>query len=170
MVPTKRRTNATQILVVEDNRADVKLLQCALAKAEDWAVDVTVVDDGDKAVAYLEKSGAYRNESRPDLVILDLNLPKRTGPEILRWIRTNKELSRLPAVLLSSNPKDVIQQQVAEEGVEADGYFTKPGNFHQLVAILTAIRHCYEDASRRVLKMPPRSAGSAAPQRKRVNG
>ncbi|MEQ1945563.1 MAG: response regulator [Bryobacteraceae bacterium] len=167
MASGKYKNDATQILVVEDNRADVKLLRCALETTGDWKVDLTVVGDGDKAVAYLEQSGAYGDRIRPDLVILDLNLPKRTGPEILRWIRTHSELYRLPAVLLSSNPRDFIRQQVAEEGVEADGYFTKPGDFHQLVAILGAIKSCYEEASRRLLKMPPRSAGMSTGVRKK---
>ncbi|MEQ1886278.1 MAG: response regulator [Bryobacteraceae bacterium] len=159
MASGNQHRNTTQILVVEDNRADVKLLRCALETRLDWPVDLSVVDDGDKAVAYLQRAGAYSGQARPDLVILDLNLPKRTGPEVLRWIRTHDELEKLPAVLLSSNPREVIRQQVAQEGVEADGYFTKPGDFHQLVAILGAIKNCYEEASRRLLRMPPRSAG-----------
>lgn len=147
----------TRLLLVEDNPADVTLFQCALAKVTDWPVRVTILSDGDQAVAYLERSGAYRKAPRPDLVILDMNLPKRTGAEVLEWIRGRGELSRIVVILVSSHPRGAIVEQAREQGVQADDYFTKPEDFDEQVALLLAIRRCYEDASRRLLKMPPRS-------------
>jgi len=154
------KSRATRILLVEDQGADVRLFRCALAEVKSWRVELDVVGDGEKAIAHLVES--IRKSGRrsmvdwqilsPDLVILDLNLPKCSGAEILRWIRGERRWRTLPTVVLSSAPQDALMRKFRTEGIEADGYFSKPGDFEAFVALMSEIRGCYEAAALRALE------------------
>ena len=136
----------TAVLVVEDNPVDVRMIRLALREEQNWPTDVVVTHDGESAMQYLLHQGPYQNAGKPDLLILDLNLPKRHGTEVLRMIRTTNDLSHLPVVILSSSPEDVIRDVVTRSCFTADLCLTKPVNVKDYLALGSAFRKCYEEA------------------------
>ena len=112
-----------RILVVEDNPADVGLIQLALKDAE-FDCDLTVLDDGAEALALFRKEGGLEGGPVPDLAVLDLNLPKIGGLEVLEAIRANPLLDRMPVAILSSSSSPRDRARVEECGV--DRFLTKP--------------------------------------------
>ena len=134
------------MLVVEDNPVDVRMIRLALHEEKSWPTDVVVAQDGENAVQYLLRQGPYGDVNKPDMLILDLNLPKRHGTEILQIIRTNRELSDLPVVVLSSSPEDIIRDIVTRSHYTADLCLTKPVNVKDYLALGSAFRKCYEEA------------------------
>ena len=97
-----------RILVVEDNPADVLLVKRALAQHEPDA-SVEVVRDGSEALAYLRHEGEYANSPKPSVVLLDLNLPRMSGHEVLAELREDEKLRSLPVIILTSSddPRDI---------------------------------------------------------------
>jgi len=130
---------ATQILVIEDNPMDVRLLRAALETVHEWPTDMTVAADGEEAINYLLDNQTLK----PDLVILDLNLPKRDGLEVLQLIRITDYLYGLPVVMLSSSPEDVVKAKIANANVEAELYITKPASVSEFLAIGAMLRDFY---------------------------
>jgi two-component system, chemotaxis family, response regulator Rcp1 len=139
----------TRVLIVEDNPADVLLLRCAITEVGDWPVETTVALDGEQAIVLLRKQAVGGQSSLPDLVILDLNLPRIHGAEVLRIIRTSEALLKLVVVILSSFPHDVILEKVRTLGVEANCYCTKPEDFDRFLVLIRTIHQCYESARAR---------------------
>lgn len=121
-----------RILLVEDNPADVRLLELALRKHPQMSLDV--VGDGDAAMAFLEGTSTEASKGRPDLVLLDLNLPRRDGLSVLQAIRDDDELTSLPVVVLSSSRSE---EDVARAyRLHASSYVTKPTAFDRWQAIV----------------------------------
>ena len=127
---------AKTILLVEDNKADVRLVQEAL-KNSSLTYDMAMVRDGVAAMAYLHQEGEYASASRPDLIILDLNLPKKDGREVLAEIKTNSQLKRIPVIVLttSKNEDDIHQSY----DLNANCFITKSRNLSQLFTIVRRI-------------------------------
>lgn len=127
---------AKTILLVEDNKADVRLVQEAL-KNSSLNYEMATVRDGVAAMAYLHQSGEYASASRPDLIILDLNLPKKDGREVLAEIKTNSQLKRIPVIVLttSKNEDDIHQSY----DLNANCFITKSRNLSQLFTIVRRI-------------------------------
>jgi two-component system, chemotaxis family, response regulator Rcp1 len=124
------------ILLVEDNKADVRLIEEAL-KNSSLTYDMAMVRDGVAAMAYLHQSGEYAAASRPDLIILDLNLPKKDGREVLAEIKTNSQFKRIPVIVLTtSKNEDDIQQSY---DLNANCFITKSRNLSQLFTIVRRI-------------------------------
>jgi CheY-like chemotaxis protein len=124
------------ILLVEDNPDDVLLARRAVKKAA-LPVSMQVAGDGDEAVAYLGGQGQFGDRGRhplPALVLLDLKLPKRSGLEVLRWIRSQPELATTPVVVLTSSSEDEDIQKAYALG--ANSYLQKPVAFNGLVQLL----------------------------------
>ncbi len=123
--------NQRVLLYVEDEDAAVFLLETALKEAE---IDVTLyrVADGDEAMEFLKKTGPYRDMPRPDLVLLDLNLPRRTGLEVLSEMRDNADLKSLAVVVFTSSSLAVDKRKSMALG--AQDYITKPASFDGFVA------------------------------------
>lgn len=124
------------ILLVEDNPDDVLLTQRAVRKAG-LNISLSVVGDGDEAVAYLEGAGRFADRHAhpyPTLVLLDLKLPKRSGWEVLRWIREQPGLITTPVVVLTSSTEDEDIKKAYECG--ANSYLQKPVVFTGLVQLL----------------------------------
>ena len=94
-----------EILLVEDNPADVRLAQEALREGQ-VENSLNVVPDGMEAVAFLRREGNYAGVSRPDLILLDLNLPKKDGREVLAHIKTDEQLKTIPVVVLTTSEAD----------------------------------------------------------------
>ena len=123
--------NQRVLLYVEDEDAAVFLLETALKEAH---IDVSLyrVADGDEALAFLKRSGAYSNVPRPDLVLLDLNLPRRTGLEVLSEMRNCDDLRSLAVVVFTSSSLPVDKRKSMALG--AQEYITKPASFEGFVA------------------------------------
>lgn len=130
-------SQSADILLVEDNEDDVFLTKMAF---EDSAFEssLNVVSDGEKALDYLYRRGTYADRSRPDLILLDINLPKLNGLQILERIKADAELSLIPVVMLTSSraDRDVLESYRHH----ANSYISKPSEFSGLVDIVTAIR------------------------------
>lgn len=138
-------SNATQILLVEDNPIDVRLIRYALREEQTWNTEIFVANDGEKAINYLAEIGS-NPDKKPDLTILDLNLPKRDGTEVLQAIRSHSILHAMPVIVLSSSPEDVIRNMVRNARVEANCYCTKPVGADEFLALGHKLRRCYEKA------------------------
>jgi chemotaxis family two-component system response regulator Rcp1 len=138
-----------QILLVEDNLADVELTLEALEEAK-FANDVHVIRDGAEALEYLNGGEGRAGFPRPDLIILDLNLPKRSGHEVLAALKTDANLRRIPVAVLttSSAEADVI----ASYDLGANCFLTKPVNVGEFLKIVQSI----EDFWFGVVRLPPR--------------
>jgi CheY-like chemotaxis protein len=139
-----QQSTTTRIFVVEDNPLDVELLRLALQEEPAWQVETVVAEDGEKAISLLTQQAADPLARRPDFVVLDLNVPRRDGTEVLRTIRGTKVLSSLPVAVLSSSPGDVIEDRLTAAHVTADGHFTKPSNIDDFLRLGTALRQWYE--------------------------
>jgi len=117
-----------RILVIEDNRADVFLLQRAL-KEQDRRFELICVTDGDDALAFVRREGSYADAAIPDLILVDLNLPKCDGEDILREIRRAKHLTGVPVCAWSSSQSRRDREHLAELGVAR--FITKPSGLDQ---------------------------------------
>ena len=127
------------ILLVEDDYNDVLLIQRAFRKAE-IQPPISIVSDGDEAISYLSRKGMYANTQRfpvPLLVLLDLKLPRRSGLEVLAWVREQPELRRLLVVVLTSSQEDSDLSQAYDLG--ANSYLVKPINFQDFVELVKLI-------------------------------
>ena len=126
-----------EILLVEDSPADVRLTKEAL-KEEKIHNNLSVVNDGVEAMAFLRRQGEYSNVARPDLILLDLNLPKKDGREVLKEIKSDKELKAIPVVVLtiSKAEEDVIKSY----DLHANCYITKPIDLNQFAKVVKSIQ------------------------------
>ena len=138
------QSTTTRILVVEDNPLDIELLRLALKEEPAWQVETVVAEDGEKAISLLTQGAADPLARRPDLIVLDLNVPRRDGTEVLRTIRGTKTLSSLLVAVLSSSPGDVIEDRLTAAHVTADGHFTKPSNIDDFLQLGRILRMWYE--------------------------
>jgi CheY-like chemotaxis protein len=131
-------TRPIHILMVEDNPGDVRLAQEALRQAK-VANSMDVVSDGVRAVEYLCGKGDFEESPTPDLVLLDLNLPRMSGVEVLRKIKSCEVHSRIPVVVLTSSKaeEDVLRSYE----LHANCYVTKPVDFKQFVEVVKSISH-----------------------------
>jgi CheY-like chemotaxis protein len=138
-----------EILQVEDNPGDVRLTKEALKEGR-FANLINVAVDGFEAMAFLRREGKYANASRPDLILLDLNLPKKNGREVLAEIKADSNLKSIPVVVLTSSQaeKDIV----ATYNLHANCYITKPVDFEQFICVVRSI----EDFWFAVVKLPPR--------------
>ncbi len=126
------------VLLVEDNPVDVMMVKLALEKAG-YPKELKVVDDGVPALAFLRRESPYEKEERPDLVILDLNLKRIDGPEVLGTIRNTPELAQLIVAVLSSSPEDVMKARAPR----ADCFFRKSASLDAYVALGSRLMQCY---------------------------
>ena len=126
-----------EILLVEDNPVEVRLSEEALTESG-VAAHVSVVGDGVEAAAFLRREGKYADAPRPNIILLDLALPKKGGLELLSEIKADSELRQIPVVVLTSsaNPADVLKAY----DLQASCYITKPGDLDEFVRVLTSVR------------------------------
>ena len=138
-----------QILMVEDNPDDIELTVEALKDAR-VANHLTAVQDGEEALSYLRGRGKYAQAVRPDLILLDLNMPRKHGRDVLREIKNDPKLKRIPVVILTtSQAEDDILHTY---DLHANCYITKPVDFNQFLKVVRSI----EDFWLTVVKLPPR--------------
>jgi len=137
-----------EILLVEDNSGDVRLTQEAL-KDSKLNNNLYVVNDGLEALAFLRREGKHAKTPRPDLILLDLNLPKKNGRDVLDEIKEDPELKRIPVVVLTTSKaeEDIIRTYNSH----ANCYITKPIDFEQFITVVKKI----EDFWFTIVKLPP---------------
>lgn len=125
-----------EILLVEDNPGDVRLTKEALKEAK-VINHLTVLKDGVEALAFLRREGQYVQAPRPHLILLDLNLPKKDGREVLAEIKDDEKLKRIPVVVLttSQNEQDVLKTY----DLHANCYVTKPVDLEQFITVVKSI-------------------------------
>jgi len=141
-----------EILLVEDSPGDANLALEAL-KASKINNTVSVVTDGEEAIAFLRGTGKHVGAKRPDLILLDLNLPKKDGREVLAEIKADKDLKSIPVVILTTSQaeEDILRSY----NLHANCYITKPIDLHQFIGVIRAI----EDFWLTIVKLPSKGAG-----------
>ena len=139
---------AVEILLVEDSPGDVRLTQEALKDSKLFN-NLSVVQDGVEAMAFLRRQGQYTNTPRPDLILLDLNLPRMDGRQVLQEIKNDESLKRIPVVVLttSSNETDIF----ITYNLHANCYISKPVDFMQFINVVKSIEHFWFS----IVRLPP---------------
>ncbi len=137
-----------EILLVEDSPADVRLTKEVLDEANVRNA-LHVVQDGVEAMAFLRREGVYPDAAAPDLILLDLNLPRKSGREVLAEIKQDPALMRIPVVVLTTSAaeRDILEAY----GLHANCYITKPFDLDQFIHIVKSI----EDFWLTIVKLPP---------------
>lgn len=130
----KRRT--IHILMVEDNPGDVRLTMEALEEGK-LHNRLDVVEDGEQALAFLHRTGKYKDAPTPDLILLDLNLPKRDGREVLSEIKTNEHLRNIPVVILTSSQAE--EDITRAYDLHANAYVSKPVDLDSFIRVVKSI-------------------------------
>jgi CheY-like chemotaxis protein len=125
-----------EILLVEDNPGDVRLTQEALREGK-ARNNLSVAADGVEALAFLRREGPYADAPRPDLVLLDLNLPKKDGREVLAEIKADDDLRTIPVVILTTSKAD--EDIVRSYNLHANCYVTKPVDLDQFITVVKSI-------------------------------
>ena len=144
---TTQYSKPIEILLVEDNPGDVRLTRESLYDARIHN-NMIVASDGLEAMACLRREGEYGDATRPDLILLDLNLPRMNGFEVLNAIKEDPHLKRIPVVVLTTSQaeQDIIQSY----NLYANAYVTKPVDLEQFVKVLKSI----EDFWLEIVKLP----------------
>ena len=139
-----------EILMVEDNPGDVELVVESLQNGK-LSNQLHVVSDGEEALAFLHRQGTHANAPRPDLILLDLNLPKKGGREVLAEIKADEHLRAIPVVVLttSKSEEDVLRSYQ----LNANCYVAKPVDFLQFEKIVSAIKEFWFS----IVILPPRN-------------
>ena len=145
---TKTIGRPIEILLVEDNPGDVRLTQEAFKEGK-VRNKLHVVEDGVEALAFLFQEGEYAEVPRPDLILLDLNLPRKNGREVLAEIKEHPNLRRIPVVILtvSQAEEDVLRTY----DLHANCYVTKPVDLEQFIKVVASI----EDFWLTIVRLPP---------------
>lgn len=140
-------SNAVQVLLVEDNPGDARLTMEALKESK-LQLRLHVVEDGVKALAFLRRQDKYATAPRPDLILLDLNLPKKDGREVLEDLKGDPELKRIPVVVVTTSEAE--QDILKAYELHANCYVTKPVDLDQFVKVVRSI----EDFWLTIVKLP----------------
>jgi chemotaxis family two-component system response regulator Rcp1 len=145
-VDTRNKT----IFLVEDNRGDIRLIQEALKRTATQC-EVVIARDGMEAMAYLRQDGEYAGSVRPDLILLDLNLPKKDGREVLAEIKADPSLKHIPIIVLSTsrNEEDISKSY----DLHVNCYISKSRNLSQLFKIVQGIEEFWLETA----TLPPES-------------
>ena len=138
-----------EILLVEDNPGDVRLTTEAL-KEQKLYNSLNVVSDGVEAMAFLRKEGQYAKVPRPDLILLDLNLPRKDGREVLKEIKSDDKLKSIPVVVLtvSKSDEDILKSY----NLHANCYITKPVDLMQFMKVAKSVQEFWFT----MVKLPPK--------------
>lgn len=125
-----------EILLVEDNPGDIRLTKEAF-KESNVVTNLSAVMDGAEAISYLTKQGDFANALKPDIILLDLNIPKKDGKEVLELIKKDESLKQIPVVVLTtSNAESDIYKTY---DLHANCYITKPADFNYFIDIVQSI-------------------------------
>ena len=131
------KTKPIDILIVEDSPTDVMLMREALENAK-VLTTLHVVDDGVEAMAFLRREAKYAAAPRPDLILLDLNMPRKNGQEVLAEIKSDERLKAIPVVILTTSKSDIDVSKAY--GQHANCYITKPVDFDAFAEVVRSIQ------------------------------
>ncbi|MGD0643462.1 MAG: response regulator [Candidatus Bathyarchaeia archaeon] len=137
------------ILLVEDNPGDVRLTKEALKDAK-VLNEIHVAKDGVEAMEFLNKQGSFAEAPTPDLILLDLNLPRKDGREVLAEIKKDSKLKHIPVVILTTSKAD--EDIIKTYDLHANAYITKPVDLNRFVEIM----HVMEEFWFTIVKLPPK--------------
>lgn len=143
------KSKAIEVLLVEDNPGDVRLTVEALKEAK-VSNHLNVAVDGMEAMAFLRREGKYADAPHPDLVLLDLNLPKKDGREVLAEIKSDQDLRRIPVVVMTTSKaeEDILRSY----DLHANCYITKPVDLDQFITVVKSIENFWLT----IVKLPSR--------------
>lgn len=141
--------NTAEILLVEDNPADVRLTMEALKECK-IINRLNVVEDGVEALDFLHRQGRYADAPRPDLILLDLNLPRKDGREVLAEIKSDERLRLIPTVVLTTSSAD--EDLLRAYGLHANCYVTKPVDFGRFIEVVQRLEEFWFS----IAKLPPK--------------
>jgi len=136
------------ILIIEDNPADIRLVQEILKKGK-MIIKLHAALDGIEAMEYLRKEGQYKDANRPDLILLDLNMPRKDGREVLEEVKSDDDLKSIPVVVMtiSKAEEDILKSY----NLHANAYIVKPIELNQFMNVVRSI----EDFWLTIVKLPP---------------
>jgi chemotaxis family two-component system response regulator Rcp1 len=146
---TSAKIRAIDILLVEDNAGDIRLAQEALKQTKMINL-LFAVTDGRQALAFLRRQEEYAGAARPDLILLDLNLPKKDGRRVLAEIKADPDLRRIPVVILTSSAaeEDILKTY----NLHANCFVTKPVDFDRFMDVVRSIENFWVS----IVKLPPK--------------
>ena len=136
MLDSSHGGRRVEILLVEDNPGDVRLTRESLKEDKLWN-KLNVVRDGVEALEYLRFEGDFAGATRPDLILLDLNLPRKSGLEVLREIKSDSDLRRIPVVILTTSTAE--EDVLGTYDSHANCYVTKPVDLEQFIKVVRSI-------------------------------
>ena len=148
-VERKMDSRPVDILLVEDNPGDVRLTKEALRDAK-VLNEIYVARDGVEAMEFMHRKGAFANVPTPDLILLDLNLPRKDGREVLAEIKEDPKLKHIPVVVLTTSKAD--EDIIKTYNLHANAYITKPVDLNRFVEIMHAIEEFWFS----IVKLPPK--------------
>lgn len=136
MASSNKRSEPRHVLLVEDNPGDIRLMEEAVKEGA-FTSNMHVTRDGEQAMDFLRHQGSYADSPRPDLILLDLNLPRKSGREVLAEIKREEHLRQIPVMILttSANPEDISRAY----DLHANCYLQKPGDLEGLLELCRSI-------------------------------
>lgn len=146
---TIARHEPIEVLLVEDNPADARLMREALSEAKVRS-QINVVSDGAQALEFLRQEGKFQNAPRPDMILLDLNLPKKDGREVLAEIKNDPDLMLIPVAVLTTSKAH--QDIVRAYKLHANCYITKPMELEEFAQVVRT----FEDFWMKIVTLPPK--------------
>lgn len=132
----KNNKNKPRILLVEDNPGDIRLTQEALKESQ-MEIHLDVVSDGEQAIEFLTKRGKYAESHRPHIILLDLNLPKKNGIEVLKEVKANDSLKKIPIIVLTTSDAD--HDITKAYSLHANCYILKPVDFDDFARVIKLV-------------------------------
>ena len=147
MQAASQSSRPVEVLLVEDNPADVRLTQEAFKEGK-VRNNLNVVPDGVEALRYLRQENGYDKSPTPDLILLDLNLPKQDGREVLAEIKQDKELRKIPVVVLTTSQAE--EDIMKSYSLHANCYISKPVDLNQFIKVVNTI----EDFWLTIVRLP----------------
>jgi CheY-like chemotaxis protein len=147
MINSGSTVDPVEVLLVEDNPGDVELTRLALEESQ-LQIHLSVVEDGAKALDFLHRKSPYTHAPYPDLMVLDLNLPRKSGHEVLAEVKADKNLRRIPVVILTTSQaeEDILKAY----NNYANCYIKKSTSFSQFIEVVRAI----EDFWFKIVRLP----------------
>lgn len=140
-----------EVLLVEDNAGDIRLTKEAL-KESSLLIHLNIARDGEEAMAFLRREGVHGGVPTPDLILLDLNLPRKDGREVLQEIKADADLKRIPVVVLTTSEAD--SDVLTTYGLHANCYITKPVDMDQFIKIVKLLEEFWFT----IVKLPSHGA------------
>ena len=136
-----------EILLVEDSKGDIGLIEEVFEEAK-IRNNLHIAEDGEEAILFLNKQGPFSDAPRPDIILLDLNLPKKDGREVLQEVKGDDNLKNIPIVVLTTSKaeEDILRSY----NLHANAYVTKPVDFNQFIKVIKSI----EDFWLEIVKLP----------------